>query len=142
MAAIGLAIHKNVKVAILRPFHVFGDGEREPRLWPSLRKAALAGEDFPMTRGEQVRDFVPVETVARWFLDSATSVLLRAGHPEIYNVGTGVAKTVFEFCDEWWGQFGAKGRLKVGELPYRRREVMRFVPLVLSPCLDLKRQRS
>lgn len=50
-------------------FHVYGEREAETRFWPSLRRAALAGEDFPMTKGEQIRDFMPVETLARTFLD-------------------------------------------------------------------------
>ncbi len=55
----------------LRPFTVYGPGQHHENLWPSLQKAAAAGEDFPMTLGQQVRDFVPVETVAQAFLRAA-----------------------------------------------------------------------
>ena len=56
MAALSLAIEKKIEVIVLRPFEVFGEGQHESLFWPSLQKAALAGEDFAMTAGEQFRD--------------------------------------------------------------------------------------
>ena len=32
------------------------------------------------------------------------------------------------FAESWWTHWGASGTLKLGELPYRRGEVMRYVP--------------
>lgn len=130
MAALGLAIAENVELAILRPFHVFGEGEPLPRLWPALRQAALNGEDFPMTAGEQVRDFVPVEQVARSFLDFASHRCLTAGQPEIHNLGTGRPLLVRDFAQFWWEKWQARGQLRIGVLPYRPQEMMRSVPWV------------
>ena len=52
MAALGLAVDRKLALTVLRPFHVYGEGEAEGRLWPALRKAALTGVDLPMTKGE------------------------------------------------------------------------------------------
>ncbi|WP_426408197.1 NAD-dependent epimerase/dehydratase family protein [Bradyrhizobium ganzhouense] len=42
-----------------RLFYMYGDGQPAGSLWPSLKAAALAGRDkFPMSGGEQLRDFV------------------------------------------------------------------------------------
>lgn len=71
VATIGLANTTQANLFLGRIFQVFGEGEADNRLWPSLRKAALAGEDFPMTLGEQIRDFIPVEDVAARFLEEA-----------------------------------------------------------------------
>jgi nucleoside-diphosphate-sugar epimerase len=49
------SIENQLKLKYLRIFQVFGEGEAESRLWPSLRKAALSGNDFDMTHGEQIR---------------------------------------------------------------------------------------
>ena len=64
MLAIAMAALYNVELDVVRPFQVFGEGEAEHRLWPSLKNAALAGDDFPMTPGGQIRDFTPVESIA------------------------------------------------------------------------------
>ena len=47
-----------MRLSIHRIFQVFGEGEHETRFWPSLHRAAQAGDDFEMTLGEQVRDFI------------------------------------------------------------------------------------
>jgi len=128
MAALAMAVEKKTELLILRLFHVFGDGEEASRFWPSLRKAALAGEDFPMTAGEQIRDFVPVEMVAETFLAALARTDLLAGEPKVENVGTGKPQTLRAFAEHWWRHWNAKGKLKVGAVPYRPNEVMRYVP--------------
>lgn len=120
----------NLELAVLRPFHVFGDGENQKRLWPSLKKAALNGKDFPMTLGEQIRDFTPVELVAEKFIFFATQAKLKKGIPQVHNLGTGKPMTVKKFTEYHWDKLGAKGSLKPGKIPYRKNEVMRYVPLI------------
>ncbi len=130
MAALALAVDKQVEVAILRPFHVFGEGEAPHRFWPALRQAARDGVDFPMSSGLQVRDFVPVEQVAADFVAAASDTGLEAGRPVIRNLGTGHPQTLLSFAETWWGRFGATGKLLPGVLPTRQNEVMRYVPLI------------
>ena len=81
-----------------------------------------------MTAGEQARDFVPVETVAEQFATALTRTDLRAGEPKIENVGTGKPQTLRDFAGHWWKHWDAKGKLKIGALPYRAGEVMRYAP--------------
>ena len=52
------------------------------------------------------------------------------GEPQILNIGTGEPKSVLEFLKYWWKKWDAKGQLKVGFIPYRDNEVMRFVPKI------------
>lgn len=113
-----------------RIFQVYGEGEAEGRLWPSLRRAALAGEHFPMSPGGQVRDFTPVEFVARHFAEALERPPVPAGEPEIHHVGTGKPTTTLEFARHWWSRWKAAGKLLPGALPYREGEVMRYVPEV------------
>lgn len=127
MAACSLACELGLQLLIVRPFQVYGDFEKEHRLYPSLHRAALAGMDFPMTSGEQVRDFVEVHEVARRILVLAESHPLLSGQPDAVNIGTGRGQTVLEFCEHWWKSWGAKGKLLPGRLPYRDNEVMRYV---------------
>lgn len=132
LAACALAYSNKLECAILRPFHVFGVGEDSTRFWPSLRAACLAGHDYSMTHGEQVRDFIEVEQVAAHFLDVAVNAKLEAGRPEILNVGSGQPQTLREFAEFWWLKWGATGKLKFGQIPYREGEVMRYVPEILK----------
>jgi nucleoside-diphosphate-sugar epimerase len=130
MAALGLSQDRNVELIILRPFHVYGEGEAPARFWPSLRAAARAGTDFPMTGGEQVRDLTPVELVARGFADALIRSDLTAGQPLIENLGTGLPSSLKDFAAQWWRKWQAPGKLILGAVPYRRNEVMRYVPEV------------
>jgi nucleoside-diphosphate-sugar epimerase len=128
LAALALAHMDKLECAILRPFHVYGEGEDSTRFWPSLRTAALAGQDYPMTQGEQVRDFVAVEEVAARFLGLTVSSNLKLGNPEIHNIGSGEQQTLRAFAEHWWDKWEAKGKLIFGAIPYRENEVMRYVP--------------
>lgn len=128
LAAIGCAIDLNLELSVLRPFHVFGEGEPATRFWPALRRAALAGENFPMTDGRQVRDFIAVEDVAAEFVRSVADPQLVAGNPVLRNLGTGRPQSLREFAEHWWQHWGARGQLQPGTLPYRPNEIMRYVP--------------
>jgi len=132
MAALGLAVDQNLEVVVARPFHVFGEGEAQQRFWPSLRSAAIAGDDFAMTSGEQIRDFVPVESLADDFMCLATRAAIQPGHPQVINLGSGHPTSLRQFAETWWARWGALGRLKVGALPLRPNEVMRYVPYIES----------
>ena len=133
MAALAFAAEQDIEMLVLRPFHIFGEGQHESNFWPALRKAALEGKDFPMTAGEQVRDFIPVEKVADIFVVALVRNDLRAGEPKIENVGTGKPQALRGFAELWWKKWNAKGRLGIGALPYRANEVMRYVPQLAAP---------
>ena len=130
LAAIGLCAHRKLKTHILRPFQVYGEGESDERFWPSLRKAALSGEDFPMTTGEQIRDFTPVDLVAAKFLEAAIHTDLSPGNPVVRNIGTGNPQTLRNFAESWWERWDAKGKLLFGAIPQRTGETMRYVPQI------------
>ena len=122
-----LAREKGLKLSILRIFQVYGPGEHESRFWPNLKKKAENGEDFQMSPGKQIRDFILVERVADRFVSKlATDV--PAGKPRVRHVGTGNPKSLKEFAAAEWAESKAKGRLLIGALPYRNGEIMRLVP--------------
>lgn len=128
VAFMGLARSERLSLSYHRIFQVYGEGEADSRLWPSLRRAALAGEDFPMSPGAQVRDFTPVEVVAEHFARELSAAAPLRGEPCVRNVGAGKPITTLEFAEHWWNVWLAKGKLQPGALPYRAGEVMRYVP--------------
>jgi nucleoside-diphosphate-sugar epimerase len=122
-----LAREENLELLILRIFQVYGEGELETRFWPTLRRAALAGEDLPMSEGTQVRDFIHVSDVAAGFVNAVTRDLAE-GKPMIENLGSGRPRSLAQFAHEQWQAFHASGKLLLGAVPMRKNEVMRFVP--------------
>lgn len=130
VALYGYAVEQAMELIYPRVFSAFGDGQYESNFWPSLKKAALEGRDFAMTPGEQVRDYLSVEEVATVFWRAVTSAIVQPGQPYVVNVGSGNPVTMRNFAEAWWSKLQAKGNLKVGAIPYRKNEVMRFVPLV------------
>ena len=117
-----------LKLKILRLFQVYGEGELETRLWPSLRRAAMAGDDFPMTAGEQLRDFTDVRDVAHQLVAALEFGNVVAGLPHVSNLGSGQTQSLRDFAEYWWKHWNAKGKLLIGANPYRQNEIMRLVP--------------
>ena len=122
------AIEHKLKLQYLRLFQVFGEGESENRLWPSLKKAAISGENVDMTKGEQLRDFIPVEDVANRLIQALEFKNIEFGKPIFKNVGTGNPSSIKDFAEFWWKKWGATGKLNFGSIPYRNNEVMKYVP--------------
>ncbi|MGA7713024.1 MAG: NAD(P)-dependent oxidoreductase [Rhizomicrobium sp.] len=124
----GLARQHMLQLKILRIFQVYGEGEQSTRLWPSLREAALAGKDFKMSPGEQLRDFISVQEVAAQFVRALDFGNARPGEPRVEHVASGHPETLRAFAERWWAFWGAKGTLVFGAVPYRPNEIMRLVP--------------
>jgi nucleoside-diphosphate-sugar epimerase len=125
----GFSREHNVSLKILRIFQVYGDGEHEKRMWPSLRKAALNGEDFLMSTGDQLRDFVNVTEVAEKFVSHLDFSNTKPGTPEVYHVCSGYYQSLLEFANEWWKTWGASGKILAGVIPDRKNEMKRIIPL-------------
>ena len=128
LAITSMANDSNLIWILLRPFHIFGEGQHASNFWPSLRAAAQSGADFPMSMGEQIRDFSPVDQVARKFVEEVSKAGRQPGRIHVANVGSGVPISLADFARQWWGHWNASGTLLIGELPYRGNEIMRFIP--------------
>ena len=128
LSALGLARTERLKLTIARIFHTYGIGEDKNRFWPSLIKASSEDKNFQMTRGEQIRDFTPVDLVTKKLLSLALKVDLEKDNGVIKNVGSGNIMSILDFASKEWKKRNSKGKLLVGALPYRKNEIMRYVP--------------
>lgn len=92
-------------VTILRYFNPYGPGELhqpETHAIPNFIKAALAKKPVPLYwKGEQVRDFIYIEDLARAHID----VLPLTGF-NIFNIGTDSGVKVMEVLDQIFKIFG------------------------------------
>jgi nucleoside-diphosphate-sugar epimerase len=105
-----------------RIFFVYGPGEPEGRLVPSVGRALLAGEPVPTTRGEQVRDFMHVEDVGGAFARLADADVTGA-----VNVASGEGVTVARVVNELAEAAGHSELLRPGALPEREGDPPRLV---------------
>ena len=106
-----------------RLFYVYGDGQSPNSLYSQLRRSALAGEAlFPMSKGEQLRDYLPVSTVARHLVALATKHC-DAG---IVNVCAGQPISVRSLVEDWISQHGWTIVPELGRYPYPDYEPMAF----------------
>lgn len=110
-----------------RIFSAYGEGQFSGNLWPSLRRAAYAGKDFEMTMGQQIRDFIPVEDVARHLHIATERSDVHINQPLVVNIGSGNGTRVVDFATRHWQAFGASGTLKIGSIPDRPGQIERLV---------------
>jgi nucleoside-diphosphate-sugar epimerase len=102
----------------LRPFYVFGAGQRKGSLINDLHEAFQAGREVQLGPGEHYRDFIHVSDVAqgiRRLLPVETSTTV--------NIGSGKVIQVKEYVKMFWAQFGGDpATLKFGARPMRANE--------------------
>jgi len=122
------ALERGLELFYGRIFSAYADGQYEKNFWPSLRKAALAGEDFLMSSGQQVSDFVPAEVVAEYFIEACSRPDIKAGNPLVVNIGSGTASTLLSFAQQQWRNFEARGNLLPNHLLDRPSQIRRYVP--------------
>ncbi|MDY7080213.1 MAG: NAD(P)-dependent oxidoreductase [Chloroflexota bacterium] len=111
-------------VVTVRPFQVYGPGQPDRALISTAIRAALAGEDFPMTPGAQERDFIYVDDVVEGMLTAAITPGIDG---ESLDLGTGQIHTIYQVVERIWAMTGARGHILAGALPYRPGEVMRMI---------------
>lgn len=115
--AISHAFQYDSRLFYGRIFSAYGVGQSSNSLWSSLQRAARDNSDFLITKGNQVRDFVPVELVIKQLLSSVLRQDIEPGVPVVANIATGNSQTVYEFACKEWLRVGAKGRIIRGSIP-------------------------
>lgn len=97
-------------------FQAYGPGQPEKALIPAAFAAALAGDDFPMTSGEQERDWVYVQDV----VDGLAAMMTCGLEPgTTVELGTGQATSVIEVVRRIYALAGRGGHPRPGALPDR-----------------------
>jgi nucleoside-diphosphate-sugar epimerase len=105
---------EGMEVAWTRLFFQHGPQEDARRLVPQVIKSLLSGERVPLTPGDQVRDFLHVDDVAR-----AVASVAHSPVEGVVNIGSGIPVTVRQLVTKVAQQLNATALLSFGELPYR-----------------------
>lgn len=109
-----IAAQSKASLAWGRIFYPYGPHEDERRVVPAAICSLLAGHLFPTTKGEQIRDYIHVEDVARAFC-----LLAEQGAEGAFNIASGIPVTVRQLL-ETIGDLVSRGDLlQFGVLPCR-----------------------
>jgi nucleoside-diphosphate-sugar epimerase len=104
-----------LQLAWARLFYLYGPGQAPTSLYSQLRAAIDAGAtEFPMSPGDQQRDFLPVEDAAAYLC----ALALKTPDAGVVNVCGGTAKPVVTWVRTWLSEWGADLTLKPGIYPY------------------------
>ena len=102
----------------IRPFFVFGAGQRKGSLINDLHEAFQAGREVQLGPCEHYRDFIHVSDVAQ-----GVRRLLPVEASTTVNLGSGSVIQVKEYVKMFWAQFGGDpATLKFGARPMRANE--------------------
>jgi len=109
--------------SILRLFNIYGGNMPADFFIPQLIEKLRTNEDFEMTKGEQLRDFIHI--------DDTVSAMLLCTSPkafkEVFNVCSGQAKSIQDVALDLKEKMKSKSDILFGALPYRVNEVWDMV---------------
>ena len=113
----------NFKLTWARLFYLYGDGQSDSSIYSQLKTAIQNSElKFDMSEGEQLRDYLPVEKVAKYLIDLA----LLKKDIGVVNVCSGVPISVRNLVENWLDENNWGIELNLGFYPYPNYEPMNF----------------
>ncbi len=129
-----LADAKAATFCNMRIEHMYGTGDGHQKFTPSIIKQLM--DDMPeikLTLGNQVRDFIFIDDVVNAFLHVVSAVECKSVKGvNNYEVGSGEAIKIRDFVTLAHQIIGSKSKLKFGELPYRKNEIMHSTAILDS----------
>jgi nucleoside-diphosphate-sugar epimerase len=107
-------------IVLLRLFLVYGPGQDEKRFIPQIIRGCLKGESFPVSLGEQLRDFCYIEDVVQGIL---SAMKCSDAYGEIINIASGDPVKIRKVIEIIQNRIG-KGSPQFGKIKYRKGENM------------------
>ena len=95
----------------MRIFPVYGKGENQNRLYPSLVKAAKNGLDFTINNGEALNEFNHIDNAVRDLLSACNFEIKNKKFPQIWHLSSGKKTSIKDFAKEHWLKLNASGKL-------------------------------
>jgi nucleoside-diphosphate-sugar epimerase len=106
-----------------RLFYMFGKGQNPKSILAQLETAIQNKEEvFNMSGGEQLRDYLPVESVAEYIVEIALQTEVEG----IINCCSGFPISIKQIVTDYLRQRGATIKLNLGYYPYPDYEPMEF----------------
>lgn len=116
-------VGKRVSFKWLRLFYMYGAGQNPKSLLAQLEASVLRGDSvFNMSKGEQLRDYLPVTDVAHYIVKAA----LQQQVAGIINCCSGQPVSVRTFVERFMQEHNYHLTLNLGHYPYPDYEPMAF----------------
>lgn len=107
----------------IRLFYLHGNGQNENSLIPQLKRAILLGDRiFNMSGGEQLRDYLPVETVAEYIC----RIALQTEITGVLNCCSGKPISIRRLVEKVISEMNSNIVLNMGYYPYPDYEPLAF----------------
>ncbi|MDW7650518.1 MAG: NAD(P)-dependent oxidoreductase [Bacillota bacterium] len=118
-------LHKNYEFHYkwLRLFYIYGPGQNEHSIFAQLERAVINYcEEFNMTAGEQLRDYLPIEKAAEYIV----KISLKKQVSGIFNCCSGQPVSLRKFIEGYLDKKEYKIKLNLGYYPYPDYEPLAF----------------
>ena len=121
-----------VKITIFRPFNVYGPGQSEQFLIPSIINQARAGDVIGVKDLQPKRDYIHIEDLVDAIIKAVATPL----DFDVFNIGTGVSYSVAELIDIIQHIMGTRlevqtdGEKRIGEIMDTRADITRALEIL------------
>jgi CDP-paratose synthetase len=104
--------------------HIYGQGDGRDKFVPQILRSLIAGEDIPLTAGQQCRDFIYIKDVVSAYQCVLNNIKLFEKTLTPVHVGRGTPVSIKHFVITAHGLTNSTSTLLFGKLPYRNNEIM------------------
>ena len=129
-----------LKIAIVRPFSVYGPGLQKQLLWDVYQKAKSEANVILFGTGDETRDFIYVEDLVRAMFVIARQ---KCESMEIYNVGSGESITVNDIISklfdklEWQKNISFNREVRIGDPRFWQADITKLLSTGFKPSVSL-----
>ena len=117
---------ENFPITVLRLFLVYGPNQKKDRLIPQVINGCLKKKNFPVSKGNQLRDFCYVEDVINAII---LSLVKKKSLGEVFNVGSGNPVSV-KFIINKISKIIKQGKPQFNKIPFRKNENLKLYPSI------------
>ena len=117
---------ENFPATVLRLFLVYGPHQKNDRLIPQVISGCLKKKKFPVSKGNQLRDFCYVEDVINAII---LSLIKKSALGEVFNVGSGKPVSV-KFIINKISNIIKHGKPQFNKIPFRKNENLKLYPSI------------
>ena len=117
---------ENLPATALRLFLVYGPHQKNDRLIPQVINGCLKKKSFPISKGNQIRDFCYVDDAINAIILSLTN---KRALGKIFNVGSGKPISV-RFIINKISKIIKQGKPQFNKIPFRKNENLKLYPSI------------
>jgi len=125
---------KKFPTTVLRFFQVYGPKQDQNRALPQIIKNCLSNKKFPVSLGNQIRDFCYIDDAVKAIFLALKS---RRSNGEIINIGFGKPKKMKDIIKKI-NRIIKTGKPQFGKIKYRKDENMKVYPNIQKAYNQLK----